>query len=43
MLAAGAIPVSELITEVVPLADAEEAFQALTAPGNDKVKILLAP
>ncbi len=43
MLAAGAIPVDELITEVVPLADAEAAFQALTARGNDKVKILLAP
>jgi (R,R)-butanediol dehydrogenase / meso-butanediol dehydrogenase / diacetyl reductase len=43
MLAAGAIPVDQLITDVVPLADAEEAFQALTARGNDKVKILLAP
>jgi (R,R)-butanediol dehydrogenase / meso-butanediol dehydrogenase / diacetyl reductase len=43
MLAAGAIPADELITDVVPLADAEEAFQALTARGNDKVKILLAP
>ena len=43
MLAAGAIPVDDLISDVVPLADAEEAFQALTARGNDKVKILLAP
>ena len=43
MLAAGAIPVDELITEVVPLADAEVAFQSLTAPGSEKVKILLAP
>jgi (R,R)-butanediol dehydrogenase/meso-butanediol dehydrogenase/diacetyl reductase len=43
MLAAGAIPVDDLITEVVPLAEAESAFQALTARGNDKVKILLAP
>jgi 2-desacetyl-2-hydroxyethyl bacteriochlorophyllide A dehydrogenase len=43
MLAAGAIPVGELITEVVPLTDAEEAFQALTAHGNDRLKILLAP
>jgi (R,R)-butanediol dehydrogenase/meso-butanediol dehydrogenase/diacetyl reductase len=43
MLAAGAIPVGELITEVVPLAEAEAAFQALTARGSDKVKILLAP
>jgi len=43
MLAAGAIPVGELITEVVPLAEAEEAFQALTARGTDKLKILLSP
>jgi (R,R)-butanediol dehydrogenase/meso-butanediol dehydrogenase/diacetyl reductase len=43
MLAAGAIPVAELITEVVPLAEAEAAFQALTARGSDKLKILLAP
>jgi (R,R)-butanediol dehydrogenase/meso-butanediol dehydrogenase/diacetyl reductase len=43
MVAAGAIPVDDLITEVVPLADAEAAFQSLTARGNDKVKILLAP
>ncbi len=43
MLAAGAIPVGELITEVMPLAEAEAAFQALTAGGSDKLKILLAP
>ncbi len=43
MLAAGAIPVDELITEVVPLADAESAFQSLTARGTEKLKILLAP
>lgn len=43
MLAAGAIPVDELITDVVPLAEAEAAFQALTARGSEKVKILLAP
>jgi 2-desacetyl-2-hydroxyethyl bacteriochlorophyllide A dehydrogenase len=43
LLAAGAIPVDELISEVVPLAQAEAAFQALTTRGNDKVKILLAP
>jgi (R,R)-butanediol dehydrogenase / meso-butanediol dehydrogenase / diacetyl reductase len=43
MLAAGAIPVGELITEVVPLAEAESAFQSLTSPGTDKLKILLAP
>jgi (R,R)-butanediol dehydrogenase / meso-butanediol dehydrogenase / diacetyl reductase len=43
MLAAGAIPVGELITEIVPLAEAEAAFQALTVRGSDKLKILLAP
>ncbi len=43
MLAVGAIPVAELITEIVPLVDAEAAFQALTARGSDKLKILLAP
>jgi (R,R)-butanediol dehydrogenase/meso-butanediol dehydrogenase/diacetyl reductase len=43
MLAAGAIPVDELITEIVPLATAEAAFQALTARGSDKLKILLVP
>ena len=43
MLAAGAIPVDELISDVVPLAEAESAFQSLTAPGTDKVKILLEP
>jgi (R,R)-butanediol dehydrogenase/meso-butanediol dehydrogenase/diacetyl reductase len=43
MLAAGAIPVGELITEIVPLAEAEAAFQSLTARGSEKLKILLAP
>jgi 2-desacetyl-2-hydroxyethyl bacteriochlorophyllide A dehydrogenase len=43
MLAAGAIPVGELISGVVPLAAAEDAFRALTTRGTDKVKILLAP
>lgn len=43
MLAAGAIPAEELITEVVPLDEAESAFQSLMTRGNDKVKILLAP
>jgi (R,R)-butanediol dehydrogenase / meso-butanediol dehydrogenase / diacetyl reductase len=43
LLAAGAIPVGELITEIMPLVEAEAAFQALTARGSDKLKILLAP
>jgi 2-desacetyl-2-hydroxyethyl bacteriochlorophyllide A dehydrogenase len=43
MLAAGAIPVDELISGIVPLAEAESAFQSLTARGTENVKILLAP
>jgi (R,R)-butanediol dehydrogenase/meso-butanediol dehydrogenase/diacetyl reductase len=43
MLAAGAIPVDELITDIVPLAEAESAFQTLTAGRTEQVKILLAP
>jgi threonine dehydrogenase-like Zn-dependent dehydrogenase len=43
LLASGAIGVDELITEIVPLADAEAAFQSLTARGSEKVKVLLAP
>jgi (R,R)-butanediol dehydrogenase / meso-butanediol dehydrogenase / diacetyl reductase len=36
MLAAGSIPVGELITEIVPLVEAEAAFQALTARGSER-------
>ena len=43
LLAAGAIPVGELITEIVPLVEAEAAFQSLTARGSEKLKVLLAP
>jgi 2-desacetyl-2-hydroxyethyl bacteriochlorophyllide A dehydrogenase len=43
MLAAGAIPAGGLITETVPLAEAESAFQSLTARGTQKVKVLLVP
>jgi 2-desacetyl-2-hydroxyethyl bacteriochlorophyllide A dehydrogenase len=43
MLAQGAIPVDELITDIVPLGEAEAAFQRLTARGGDVLKILLAP
>jgi 2-desacetyl-2-hydroxyethyl bacteriochlorophyllide A dehydrogenase len=43
MLAAGAIDVEELISDVVGLGEAESAFQALTVSGSDKLKILLAP
>jgi threonine dehydrogenase-like Zn-dependent dehydrogenase len=43
MLAAGAIPVDQPISEIVPLGEAESAFQSLSARGTDKLKILLAP
>lgn len=43
LLAAGAIPVDDLITDIVPLAGAESAFQALAAPGSEQLKVLLAP
>ncbi len=43
LLAAGAIPVGELITEIVPLVEAEAAFQSLTARGSEMLKVLLAP
>jgi hypothetical protein len=34
---------NDLITATVPLEQAEAAFRALTAPGNDQLKVLLAP
>jgi (R,R)-butanediol dehydrogenase/meso-butanediol dehydrogenase/diacetyl reductase len=43
LLAAGSIPVDELITDVRPLEQAEDAFQALTTPGGEQVKIILTP
>ena len=43
MLADGRVPADALISDVVSLDRAEEMFQALTAPGNDRVKVLLAP
>ena len=43
LLATGRIPTDELITDVRPLDQAEDAFQALTAPGGAQVKILLTP
>jgi (R,R)-butanediol dehydrogenase/meso-butanediol dehydrogenase/diacetyl reductase len=43
LLAAGRIPTDELITDVRPLDQAEDAFQALTRPGSDQVKIILTP
>ena len=43
LLASGRIPTDELITHTAPLDEAEAMFQALTAPGNAHVKILLDP
>jgi (R,R)-butanediol dehydrogenase / meso-butanediol dehydrogenase / diacetyl reductase len=43
LLAEGVIPVDELISDVMPLTEAEAAFQALSAHGSDKLKILLSP
>jgi 2-desacetyl-2-hydroxyethyl bacteriochlorophyllide A dehydrogenase len=43
MLARGAIPVEALVTATASLEDAESSFQALSAPGNRHLKILLDP
>jgi 2-desacetyl-2-hydroxyethyl bacteriochlorophyllide A dehydrogenase len=43
LLASGAIPVAALISDVVALERAEETFRALTAPGNERTKVLLDP
>lgn len=43
LLAAGRIPVDELITDVRPLEQAEDAFQALTTRGGEQLKIILTP
>lgn len=43
LLSAGAIPSAALIDDVVGLDRAEETFQALAAPANDRVKVLLEP
>ena len=43
LLASGAIPSERLISSVLALEDAEAAFQSLTARGNTRLKVLLAP
>lgn len=43
LLAAGAIPSEELITEVAPLERAQELFEELGRPGTEQLKVLLAP
>jgi threonine dehydrogenase-like Zn-dependent dehydrogenase len=42
-LAAGRVPTDELITASAGLERAEEMFQALVAPGNAHVKVVLEP
>jgi (R,R)-butanediol dehydrogenase/meso-butanediol dehydrogenase/diacetyl reductase len=43
LLARGRIPVERLITGTVPLELAEDAFQSLTRPGNEHLKVVLTP
>jgi len=43
LLASGAVPAGELITEVAPLSRAPELFEQLLAPDTDQLKVLLAP
>jgi threonine dehydrogenase-like Zn-dependent dehydrogenase len=43
LLAEGRIPTEGLISDVVPLEGAEAMFQALTAPANERMKVLLKP
>ena len=43
LLAAGRIPSGELISDEVGFDRAEETFRALTAPGNERIKVLLDP
>ncbi len=43
LLARRRIPADALITATAPLEDAEAMFQALSAPGNAHLKVLLAP
>ncbi|MCE3267562.1 MAG: alcohol dehydrogenase [Solirubrobacterales bacterium] len=43
LLESGRIPAAELITEVAPLARAQEMFDELRRPGTEQLKVLLAP
>ena len=43
LLASGELPAADLITEVVPLARAQEMFDELGRPGTEQLKVLLAP
>ena len=43
MLAAGGVPVDELVTSRRPLADAADCFAELRRPATGELKILLVP
>jgi (R,R)-butanediol dehydrogenase/meso-butanediol dehydrogenase/diacetyl reductase len=43
LLAGGAIPVDELVTATVGLDQVGAAFAALSAPGNEHLKVLISP
>ena len=43
MLARGALAVDRIVTATVGLDEAESSFQALTAPGNRHLKVLIEP
>jgi 2-desacetyl-2-hydroxyethyl bacteriochlorophyllide A dehydrogenase len=43
LIAAGALPVEELVTSVVELERAEEMFGKLLAPESEELKVLLSP
>jgi threonine dehydrogenase-like Zn-dependent dehydrogenase len=43
LIAAGTVPVDELVTSVVELERAEEMFGALLDPAGEELKVLLAP
>jgi (R,R)-butanediol dehydrogenase / meso-butanediol dehydrogenase / diacetyl reductase len=42
LLASGRMPADQLITATAPLERAEDMFQALVAPGNQQVKVVLS-
>ena len=43
LIAAGKVPVDQLVTGREPLERAAEMFEELTQPGTDHVKVLLKP
>lgn len=43
LLDGGGMPADELVTEVIPLGDAQAMFEELVRPGTDQLKVLLKP